>query len=120
MGGLAGILPSMKLRSLVAAALAAISLPVLAGGTQSGQITQIAVRASDGLIVVYMSGTATGRPSCGASQPYWIVKDENSTTGKQQLAALMAARTTGQNVTITGLGTCTRWSDGEDINMVSF
>ena len=87
-------------------------------GSQTGTITNVNVRASDGLIVVYLGGAASGRPACAASQPYWIIKSETSTAGKQQLAQIMLAQATGKSITIIGMGTCTRWSDGEDIDTV--
>jgi hypothetical protein len=87
-------------------------------GTQTGTVTNVNVRASDGLIVVYLGGTASGRAACAASQPYWIIKSETSTAGKQQLAQLMIAQATGKSITIVGMGTCTRWSDGEDIDTI--
>ena len=94
------------------------SLPSFAG-SQTGQITSVQVRASDGLIFVFLSGTATGRPSC-ATISYWMIKNENSTAGKQQLAQLLAARASGQQVTILGSNTCSRWPDGEDIDLIVF
>lgn len=48
-----------------------------------------------------------------------MIKDEKSLTGKQQLAVLMQAQATGQQVAISGGNTCSRWSDGEDINELS-
>lgn len=101
-----------------AAAIMAMCCLGARAGTQTGTVTSLEVRASDGLIAVYLSGTASGRPACAVTQPYWIVKDENSTSGKQQLAQLMLARATGQTVTINGMNTCVRWSDGEDINLI--
>ena len=40
--------------------------------------------------------------------------------GEQQIAMLMTAKALRQPVTIYGSGTCTRWSDGEDIHQVSW
>jgi hypothetical protein len=84
-------------------------------GTQTGTVKQLHKRASDGLIYFFLSGTPTGSPSC-ASNPYWMIRDENSNTGKQQLALLLSAKATGGVVTIYGAGTCNRWGDGEDVN----
>jgi hypothetical protein len=66
-----------------------------------------------------MLGTATGRPSC-ATVPYWIIKDENSNAGKKLFALLLLAKATGQTITVTGSGTCTRWFDGEDVDVIMF
>lgn len=88
-----------------------------AAGTQLGQVLDIQVRSTDGLIIVGLSGTTSNRPAC-ALYSYWLIKDENSTAGKQQLALLLAAQANAQTVQIVGMGTCTRWSDGEDIGSV--
>jgi len=98
-------------------ALLSLSAPAMAG-SQTGQVTQILKRANDGLIYIYMTGQGSGRPSCAANTTYWMVKDENSVTGKQQLALLMSARATSQTITIIGANSCTRWGDGEDIDYV--
>jgi hypothetical protein len=88
-------------------------------GSQTGHIVHLHVRASDGLIYVILDGPVSGRPAC-ATINYWMVKNETSSTGKQQLAQLLAARVSGQEITIVGTNTCTRWSDGEDIDDVIF
>jgi hypothetical protein len=87
-------------------------------GSQTGQVTDLTVRASDGLVYLELSGTHADRPDCAAQHTYWMIKDEKSLTGKQQLALVMQAQATGQQVTITGTGACTRWIDGEDIDGV--
>jgi hypothetical protein len=84
---------------------------------QTAAITQIFKRDSDGLTYVFLNGSRSGKPSC-AYYDYFIIRDENSNNGKQQLSMLMMAKATGQTVTIIGTGTCTRWVDGEDINAV--
>src|SRR5712672_1571144 len=89
-------------------------------GTQTGQVTTIRKRASDGLIYFYLSGVHSGAPSCAGSHDYWMIKDENSNTGKQQLAILLAARASGETITVDGSNTCTRWGDGEDVDLVSY
>ncbi len=108
----------MKLQKLLALLTGLSTALSSFAGTQSGQVTKIYVRASDGINAVYLSGPAVGRPAC-ATFPYWIIKDENSTAGKKQLALLVAAQATGQTISIEGAGVCTRWPDGEDILGVS-
>lgn len=104
-------------RNLCAAASLLLSATVSAG-TASGTITQLIVRASDGLVYVHLSGTPQNRPACAAKFSYWMIKDENSETGRRQLAMLMMAQASGKAVHITGSNTCTRWADGEDINLL--
>lgn len=86
-------------------------------GSVTGPVTSIAIRASDGLVFVAIGATASGQPTC-ATHSYWMIKDENSNVGKQQMAAFLAAYVAGKTVTIYGTNTCTRWSDGEDVDMV--
>jgi hypothetical protein len=94
---------------------ASVFSSVCFAGTQTGTVKQLHKRASDGLIYFFLSGPATGSPTC-ASKPYWVIRDENSNTGKQQLALLLTAKATGGVVTIVGAGTCNRWGDGEDVD----
>lgn len=95
-----------------------VSLSPAIAGSQTGQVTNIYTRASDGLVYVELSGAHVNRPDCAAQHSYWMIKDEKSLTGKQQLALLMQAQATGQQVTISGFNTCSRWIDGEDIDGV--
>jgi hypothetical protein len=44
-----------------------------------------------------------------------MIVDEHSDAGKSQMAILLSAYMSGKSVLIEGSGTCTRWSDGEDI-----
>jgi len=95
-----------------------LGLDTASAGAQTGQITALRVRSTDGLIIVEMSGPASAKPAC-AGFPYWLIADEKSNAGKQQLALLMAAQAGGKTVTIDGTGACTRWPDGETIGMVT-
>ncbi|WP_375592175.1 hypothetical protein [Chitiniphilus eburneus] len=85
---------------------------------QTGKITSVITRA-DGLVYLFIENGAlrAGKPSCATSN-YWMVRDENSQAGKNQLATLMTAYATGATIAITGSGTCNRWSDGEDIFII--
>ena len=69
--------------------------------------------------LLFLNGTYAARPSC-ATQGYWMIKDENSAAGKRQLAALLAARATGAEVTVIGFNACTRWGDGEDVDAILY
>ncbi len=111
----------MDIRSLllVGALTASLSTSPLAwSGEASGHVESLIVRSSDGLIYVWLNGTAVSRPACAASTDYWMIKDENSETGKKTYAALLAAQISGRPIRIVGSGTCTRWSDGEDISYI--
>lgn len=97
--------------------LALALAPAAHAGTQEGKIDSIAARTSDGLLIIELTGAASQKPQC-ATHSYWMIKNENSTIGKQQLALLMAAQFSGKTVAIVGTGDCTRWRDGEDIEYV--
>lgn len=88
-----------------------------AGGVVTGTVTQVVVRASDGLVYVVVSGTPTGKPACAVGG-YWMVANETSDVGHKQYAMLLMAQATGTRITIWGSGTCTRWGDGEDIDTI--
>lgn len=95
-----------------------ITQQVLAS-TYTGKISAIHVRNADGLVWIYVEGTRTGEvPTCG-KKTYMIIKNENSESGKRQLALLMLAHATNKKVIVVGANTCTRWGDGEDIDTVS-
>ncbi|MDM3871230.1 hypothetical protein QSV34_07660 [Porticoccus sp. W117] len=88
-------------------------------GQATGKIKDILIRDSDGLVYIILKNDAqvSDKPAC-ATNSYWMIKDENSETGKRQLSALLAAQLAGKEITIVGYNTCTRWGDGEDINLV--
>ena len=87
-------------------------------GQQAGTIDYLRVRASDGLIFFALTGEAkTGAPAC-AKFNYWMLRDETSKTADQQYVMLLAAQMAGKTVNVTGLNSCNRWPDGEDVNEV--
>jgi hypothetical protein len=89
---------------------------VCVAGNQAGTIADIFVRASDGLIYFVVNGSAkAGAPSC-ATFSYWIIRDENSNAGKLQYEMILSAQATGKTITVIGSNSCTRWSDGEDVD----
>jgi hypothetical protein len=89
-------------------------------GTETGIITQITTRDSDGLIYLELSGTPTDRPSCASLHPYWSIPNETTVTGKAMYAMLLAARMAGSPVVIVGKNTCSaRLGTSEDIALVS-
>jgi hypothetical protein len=87
--------------------------------SQTGRVADLVVRSSDGLIYLNLEGPAReGRPPCASNHAYWMIRDENSGTGKRQYAMLLTAKATGRRVFISGTGQCTRWADGEDIDSI--
>lgn len=93
----------------------ALSLKIFAG-SQLGTVDYIVVRASDGLVYFTLKGgELNAKPEC-ASQNYWILKDETSAVGMQQYSMLLSAHASGKPLLVEGMNTCSRWSDGEDVN----
>lgn len=86
-------------------------------GDQTGKVSNISIRASDGLHFFEVQGASYNKPSC-AGYSYWMIKDEKSAVGKSQIAQIMLAYSTGKSVAIRGSGTCTRWPDGEDVDLI--
>lgn len=108
----------MTLKKILFAVLAMLASPLSEAGTQAGTVDYIRIRASDGLIYFALVGAPkSNSPSC-ATAGYWMIRDENSNAGKQQYALLLAAQLSGKTVFISGLNTCTRWADGEDVNEI--
>ncbi|MFT5594555.1 MAG: hypothetical protein ACI8SR_002946 [Oceanicoccus sp.] len=99
--------------------LMASSFSFGAGSTPSEQTGTIkSIQAlNDGRTIVFMETARSEKPSC-ATYPYWFISNENSAAGKTQISILLAAHAAKRSVTIKGTGTCSRWSDGEDISSV--
>lgn len=114
----------VNLRSLMCAGLVACGMlsagQALAGGVVTGNIIQIYVRQNDGLVFFALDGVISGRASCAVSNNLWILPMENSDTSKRQYAALLAARAANMPVGVQGSGSCTRWSNSEDVDTLIF
>ncbi len=107
----------IKVSMLVSLVLVGL-VNIVSASTQEGKITHLFVRASDGLTYFFLdSAIPNDKPAC-ATHNYWMIKDENSEVGKKQYAMLLAAHSAGRTIKVSGMGTCTRWGDGEDVNSV--
>ena len=102
--------------ALLAGALSALlaAAPAQAQSSQDGTVLQLRVRATDGLVYVYVNGPRTAAPGC-ATDTFFSVANETSVAGRQQLAMLTMAQAAGKRVTIYGTGACARWPSAEDI-----
>lgn len=98
------------------ALLSSLSATTVAGSI-TGFVQYVAQRASDGLTMVGVTGVPFDKPGC-ATQSYWVIRDENSESGKKQYAMLLAAKASGLRVAINGSNACVRWGDGEDIDLI--
>lgn len=95
--------------------LLALSASAARASEGSGRITYLVVRDADGLIYFEVDGRRTPKPACTADQNYFMIRDENSATGKRTYALLLSAFLSGRTIEVSGTGTCTRWSNGEDV-----
>ncbi len=86
-------------------------------GEQTGKISQIIVRSSDNLHYFILEGASINKPSC-AKMNYWMIRDENSAAGKTQISMLLSAHAQQKAIRIVGSGSCTRWHDGEDVDVI--
>lgn len=103
--------------ALALAAAIGLGSPAHANSIE-GKVKSLIVRASDSLHYVVIEGAAAGRAPCAVNTSYYMITDEHSDAGKAQLAILLSAYMSGKSVLIEGSGTCTRWTDGEDILVV--
>ena len=87
-------------------------------GNQSGKVALFVARASDGLHYFVLEGTPQNRPSCASASSYFMIKNENSPVGRTQIAMVMAAYAAGKPIGVAGSNTCTRWGDGEDVDVI--
>jgi hypothetical protein len=109
---------SSPIRSTILAVAVLLS-PLCIAGEAAGTVTALNVRDVDGLIYVQVSGAPTARPACASATTYFMIKAENTDSGKRLFATLLAAKLAGVAVRVYGANTCTRWADGEDILEVS-
>ncbi|MBT9494369.1 MAG: hypothetical protein IV107_18940 [Paucibacter sp.] len=109
----------MKTKSLTLFFLAFLlsCTQVVQAGNQTGRIYSLNFRSSDGLVYFVMDGASIEKPSC-AKASYWIVKDENSPTGKRIIAMLLAAKLANAAIVVKGSNLCDRWADGESVEEI--
>ena len=111
----------MKYRpaAMMFACLCAVAATPAIAARQSGYVKDLYVRDSDGLIFVDLFGAVDfGNPHPCGTRSSWIVPDEKTESGKRLFSTLLAALVAGHRITIQGKNTCTRSSEGEDIQSV--
>lgn len=86
-------------------------------GSQPGKVSTLIFRDSDGVVYFFMTGPAFQKPAC-ATSCYWVIRDDNSTSGKRTVALLMEAFATGATIAVGGTNVCSRWYDGETVDSV--
>jgi hypothetical protein len=96
----------------------ALSANTVWASDASGRITYLVVRDADGLIHFELDGPRSAKPACAANFNYFMIRDENSASGKRTYALLLSAFLSGRTVAVSGTGVCTRWPDGEDVGSV--
>lgn len=87
-------------------------------GHQVGVVSNLSIRSPSGLIYFYLNGAAkTSSPIC-ATYTYWVIYDENSSVGKEQLALILSAQAQNRPLDVTGTNTCIREGAGEDVGTI--
>jgi hypothetical protein len=104
------------MKSVLAALTAFSPLLSMAGSAAPGILSDAYVM-STGVAMVISNGARSGAPACATVYNRFAV-DATTAAGKAQLAALLAAFTSGKPVEIVGTGACTAWPDTESINFV--
>jgi hypothetical protein len=106
------------------ALLALAAAPAFAGGQSSGAITSIYggspgyTSGSTTMFFVRLSGAKAGGPSCQTDQlEHHFVFDANSQGGQALLSILLAAKVSGQVITVAGTGACAPYRP--DYEMIS-
>jgi len=111
----------MKIRpaAMMLASLCAATVTPAIAAKHTGFVQNLYVRDSDGLISVDLTGGSDFLDThpCGTRYT-WVVPDETTDSGKRFFATLLAALISGNKITIQGKSTCTRSSEGEDIESV--
>jgi hypothetical protein len=108
----------MKLAAVGLLALMSLAALPSYAGVVTGHILALYVRQSDGLVYFETDGVISDRAPCAASNNLWILPNENSDTSKRQYAALLMAKASNLPIEVYGYGTCTRWFNSEDVNIV--
>jgi len=107
-------------------ALAAIAMMAAAGSAQAGYVTAQTIiglsistatnlQGQSGFVVVYLSGTETGRPGCQTGGIAAFAINAGTTAGAAVIAQLIATQTQGRAISITGTGACTLTPGIEDL-----
>jgi hypothetical protein len=107
---------------LLRASICVASIVLSAGlaqaeGIANGQITSYTAGASGGeeFLLVYIT-SITGAPSCSTGSRF--IMSAAAPNYKSTLAIVMASYHSGATVTVRGLGTCSLWSNTEDLSYV--
>jgi hypothetical protein len=113
-----GLLMNRLLSAALLGLLLALSTSAAQASEAGGRITYLLVRDADGVIYFEVDGPRSAKPACATNHNYFMIRDENSATGKRTYALLLSAFLSGRAVDVGGAGVCTRWPDGEDVSYV--
>ncbi len=92
---------------------------VALAGTAKGTISKLHTGPAYGtMFFVTVSAVTTGAPACKTNAAFSFVFDSATPSGKNTLALLMLAYSTGKSVTISGENSCTLYADTEDLRWV--
>ena len=92
----------------------------MAEGTGQGEIAKIEHGPVYGTKVFFtIQGAVSGQPTCKSSlEVYQFVFDAGAPGGKEILASLYLAKSTGQSVKVSGYGVCSLQGGIEDLRWI--
>lgn len=99
--------------------LTCLSATAFAQGDAVGVIVDLHLGPFYGTkIFLRIAGTMSGQPTC-ATNEFQFAFDSDSAVGRSVLATALAARSSQQEVRITGFGSCGVWTSAEDLRTIS-
>jgi len=106
----AQLLKSFSLCALIASACT--SELAYAGGSSSGQVTQVLVMSGD--VVIFTAGPHSGKPSCSTVGDDWAFS-LSTVTGIAMYKLILYAQSRGKQISVIGNtpGDCSAWGDRE-------
>jgi len=87
--------------------LIALSPFAKASDQQNATVSRLAIDNTGGpYAFLATAGTRTTKPSCAASDDWWVISNPGTDNAKAMLAAIMTAYSLGRQVIVVGTGTC--------------
>jgi hypothetical protein len=83
-------------------------------GTTTGSVNLVYVHGYNDTILFNMESTAPNYAACATTNRYAV--STTSQQGKNILASILTAKTSGQTITVVGTDACTTHGDSEDIS----
>lgn len=109
-------------RTLAIVLTLGVASSAMAGAVSNAKITKVLASGGAGAaFFVYVDIAPTTAAAACATQTtsaYRWALDPSTAAGKAGIAAILMAQATGKTITVYGTGTCTVWSDTENVSWV--